>query len=301
MSNNNIPGLRELYLRQPKRVYKVRDNAPPKERGWLLPMLLEMDDYTWGRWNWWTSARLRGEIPTGPIPQIEFEEKLNNPASKMLESTLVHLQQFGVEKFRAIQYLIDWLLYGFGYLHDKPKSPCSADVFDVVTQVFVLGTMQLWPADYFGYLMSDAGFGESTAFFPTPQCVVALMGKMVTHDVVQRAKEDGTDTRLLSFCDPCVGTGRMLMDASNHSLRLYGAEINHTIHRACLINMYVYAPWAVAACIQDRELNHTQASKTLSISPTPHLAQGLTPSVVQAQSLSDFDLDGVFEVLSFEM
>lgn len=51
------------------------------------------------------------------------------------------------------------------------------------------------------------------------------------------------DARILTVCDPCVGTGRLLLHASNHSLRLYGMEIDPTLCLATLVNGYLFAPW----------------------------------------------------------
>ena len=48
-----------------------------------------------------------------------------------------------------------------------------------------------------------------------------------------------------TVCDPALGTGRMLLTASNYSYRLYGMDINQTVIKASLINGYLYAPWMV--------------------------------------------------------
>ena len=55
----------------------------------------------------------------------------------------------------------------------------------------------------------------------------------------------GEDARTKSVCDPCVGTGRLLLAASNHSYRLYGCDLNPTVIKATLVNGYLYAPWLV--------------------------------------------------------
>jgi len=45
--------------------------------------------------------------------------------------------------------------------------------------------------------------------------------------------------------DPCAGTGRMLLAASNHSYRLHGCDINPTVIKVTLVNGFLYAPWLV--------------------------------------------------------
>ena len=53
------------------------------------------------------------------------------------------------------------------------------------------------------------------------------------------------DSRTRTVCDPCVGTGRMLLHASNRSVCLYGQDVNPTCVKATLVNGYLYAPWLV--------------------------------------------------------
>ena len=45
-----------------------------------------------------------------------------------------------------------------------------------------------------------------------------------------------------SVCDPCVGSGRLLMAASNYS---YGMDIDPSIIKICKVNMWQYVPWGV--------------------------------------------------------
>ena len=45
--------------------------------------------------------------------------------------------------------------------------------------------------------------------------------------------------------EPCLGTGRMLLHASNYSLRLHGMDIDQTVLTAALVNGALYAPWMV--------------------------------------------------------
>src|SRR5919197_815569 len=56
-------------------------------------------------------------------------------------------------------------------------------------------------------------------------------------------RADGRDLRLTSVNDPCVGSGRMLLHASNFSLRLYGQDIDPLAVALCKINGALYAPW----------------------------------------------------------
>jgi hypothetical protein len=54
---------------------------------------------------------------------------------------------------------------------------------------------------------------------------------------------DGRNSRLMSVNDPCVGSGRMLLHASNYSLNLFGQDIDPLAVAMCKINGALYAPW----------------------------------------------------------
>ena len=104
--------------------------------------------------------------------------------------------------------------------------------------------LQLFPYDYFGDLLAENAYGKRQGFFPTPHTVVEAMTQMTfVSDLSEGKEEQETDIRLKSVCDPCVGTGRMLLHASNRSLRLYGMDIDETLCKATRVNGYLFAPW----------------------------------------------------------
>lgn len=49
--------------------------------------------------------------------------------------------------------------------------------------------------------------------------------------------------RLETVLDRCVGTGRMLLHASNYSYCLYGCDIDPLVAMITRINGALYAPW----------------------------------------------------------
>jgi hypothetical protein len=59
----------------------------------------------------------------------------------------------------------------------------------------------------------------STGFFSTPMDICEMMAFM-TFGV-----GDPEVTKLQTVCDPCCGTGSLLLAVSNYSLRLYGSDI----------------------------------------------------------------------------
>jgi hypothetical protein len=65
------------------------------------------------------------------------------------------------------------------------------------------------------------------------------MVQMTMHD----SKQDDRDLRRATVCDPCVGSGRMLLHSSNFSLHLFGQDIDPLAVAMTKINGAVYAPW----------------------------------------------------------
>lgn len=215
---------------------------PPRslQHGWLLPYLLHADDCLWQRWNHWFDTASAGKL-IGPIPNIEWQR--NAAATKMLERSLSCVTKYGDwrgwNSWSAFNYFLDWLLFGFGHSGHR-QLPEEKDehqgASERLYQIFNLETLLAYPHDYFGDLLAENHHGRHVGFFPTPMEICQLMAMMNFGD---------GDSRTKTVCDPCVGTGRMLLVASNYSYRLYGADINPTVIKATLVNGYLYAPWLV--------------------------------------------------------
>ncbi len=208
------------------------------KHGWLVPYLLSVDEDTWRRWKHWYDMMLAEDL-IGPIPQIQWQK--HPSARKMLEQSLAAITRngdwTGWGSWRCIDYLFDWLLFGFGHSSqtELPQEP-EEGACERLYQAFNLGYLLTYPHDYFGDILADNRHGRQLGFFPTPMDIVQLMIEM---------NLGGEDCRKKSVYDPAVGTGRMLLCASNHSYRLYGNDVNLTVIKATLINGYLYAPWLV--------------------------------------------------------
>jgi hypothetical protein len=140
--------------------------------------------------------------------------------------------------WRHFDYLLDWVLFGCGHpgTPELPPEP-SAGASDRLYQVFDASALILCPSDYLGDVLAESQYGRRQGFFPTPHTVAECLA-LVDFSADQ-------DHRLERVLDPCVGTGRLLLHASNFSLRLFGADIDATLVKACLVNGYLYAPWLV--------------------------------------------------------
>lgn len=213
--------------------------------GWMLPMLLHLDDSLWGRWNYWACCYEAGdELPPNPIPRLDLLAFPHPATRRMLEATLNCIPTHGSWRtwsgWSYFDFFLDWMLFGLGHKGQseapQPPSGCIG-ASDRLYQVFCLDAMLLWPHDYFGDLLCESSYGKQQGFYPTPHTICDFMVQMVC---------DGKrDMRTETVLDPCVGTGRFLLYASNHSLRLYGMDIDATLCKATLVNGYCYAPWLV--------------------------------------------------------
>jgi len=212
------------------------DCVDMKGSGWMFDVMYKTESILWGRWAYWVYAWADMKPPQDPIPQIEFEESPHPSVLKMLDHTLECALQGKVHRYRAMEWLVDWIRWSLGGLADKPENPIDDLPCDVIAyQVFNLDPMLLYPYDYFGHWYAEAGHGKNgAAFYPTPMGVTSLMEQMVFQgEVNPHAKT----------MDPAVGTGRTLLAASNKSLRLYGQDIDARVLACLEVNFALYAPW----------------------------------------------------------
>lgn len=244
----------------------------PKPHGWLLPMLLEIETVCWGRWEHWTKLKEAGNVIDEPIPQIQFDPHEASLARKMHENALNSIVRHGDWRgwsgWENFNYYLDWLLYALGHpgQPDLPSEP-QTGAFGRLYQTFCLEAMIAWPADIFGDLLADNAHGKHAGFYPTPHPISEMMARMLMA---------GEDCRLQTVCDPCVGTGRMLLHASNHSYRLYAQDIDVTVIKAALVNGYCFAPWLVRPLFDyDAPPSAELSDQMTAQAPTPQAAQYL--------------------------
>lgn len=197
------------------------------------------------RWGYHLRTLAAGELLDEPIPRIEFCGEFENSVRRIWEGERegiagwCHLlDQTNGYSWDSFKLLVDWLAFALSVETEPPRIGANAN--EALYRTVNIEPLLLQPCDYFGSaLAARKGSGgkawNPTAFFPTPHHLVEMMTQMTMG-------EEG-DKRTKTVYDPALGTGRMLLHASNYSLRLYGQDIDPLVVKICKINGALYAPW----------------------------------------------------------
>lgn len=219
--------------------------APWHYRGWLLPYIAGVHETTLFRWPYLMRTLAAGEFLQEPIPKLLFGEPRKSVYKSIQDwCCIIGYDAGGWSDFCT---LLDWLLYGLRLSNERPKN-ISEDKNRKLYQNVDVTEMIQHPYDYLGTIVSEhkANGWNPTAFYPTPHAVCESMVQMVFHDMdpdKTGKMSDGRDVRAASVCEPCLGSGRMLMHASNYSMNLYGQDCDRIAINMALINGALYAPW----------------------------------------------------------
>lgn len=227
------------YLLKHGRVPTIGDDPPPWcYRGWLLWYVQRVEMHVNGensRWAYMLEIHETGRLPDRAIPRVEFGEPDRTVFADLERwSSTVGYDCGGWSDFRD---LLAWLEWGLALSKEKPTL-YRKDADEQLYRGVDLGRLLLAPYDYFGAFVSErkARGWNPTAFFPTPHNVCECMVRMLFC-------HEERDTRTLTVNEPCLGTGRMLLHASNFSLRLSGQDVDPMVLSAARINGALYAPW----------------------------------------------------------
>jgi hypothetical protein len=229
------------FIQHAGRLPRLGDSvAPWRYRGWLLPYIIQLHGLipaVANRWDYHLRTLEAGHLLDEPIPQITFGPPDNRVYSLLRDwSRLIGRDCGGWSDFRV---LLDWLCWALALSQEEPRLTDAGNE-RLYRQVDLTPLLEK-PHDYLGAYVAEgkARGWNPTGFYPTPHAVVECMVQMTMHD----AKAEGRDHRTCNVCDPCVGSGRMLLHASNLSLCLFGQDIDPLAVAMCKINGALYAPW----------------------------------------------------------
>lgn len=213
--------------------------------GWLLAYVIlanQMHPAVPDRWGYHLRTLQAGKLLDEPIPRIEFSD---HHYGQSLAAGLKMLQKLEdiIERdhgaWSAFGSLVDWLAFGLAVSRDQPTTSDK-----ISEELYRTCNVEPWvtdPSDYLGAFLSErraSGWNKS-GFFPTPHAICEMMVQMQMAMPI----EDGRDPRIHSVNDPAVGSGRMLLHASNFSMNLCGQDIDPLVVKICLINAALYVPW----------------------------------------------------------
>tara|TARA_R100001594_G_scaffold36976_2_gene66858 strand:+ start:475 stop:1206 length:732 start_codon:yes stop_codon:yes gene_type:complete len=237
----------------------------------------------WGRWEYWANIVCNGTIGDEPIPYMpwvrssstepgkwgnlphELCSELGSPdsASKQIQKVFDNCYQHGA----TLLDLAEWLLWAFGStsVDKRPSLPEHAAV--TMYHQLQLELMVAHPIDWGEFLARDyysKSSKQRSGWFATPIDLARLMCEMTFHDFTT----DGRDSRAVSVNEPCVGTGVILLCASNHSLNLSGQDVDIVMCRLCELNAYLHVPWLVGGQSLVKELNGDMDTPVVTPSKT---------------------------------
>lgn len=238
----------------------LSDPIPPWHyRGWLLFQVQLADAHPGapGRWAHYLRTFEAGQLLDEPIPRINFSAMPSPDGLKMVEKC-VELLSYRDSPWTAFEKFVAWLAWGLAVSKVRPEIEEATS--EALYRTFNFESFILNPHDYLGHYLADhrSKGWNSNAYFPTPQHVCDMMAAIV----FETGEEDaGRDPRLRLVQEPAVGTGRMLLAASNYSYCLSGQDIDKLVVEICLCNGAFYAPW-MSFPFPDRILSASRNDET---------------------------------------
>lgn len=237
-----------LFLLENGRLPRIGDEIPPwRYCGWLRPYVQMMHgqkpQLLGDRWGYYARTLQAGHLLDEPIPQAFFSST-HGPTLNTLEKWIGLIEQTGQSVWGGFSLFVDWLAWG---LDVGPEPKIDDNLNEKLYRTVDLWPWMQAPGDYLGELASARFGGGPFAFFPTPMCITDMMARMVVDAVRALGGEEqgAPDPRLQTVHEPCCGTGRMLLTASNFSMRLSGIDKDPLMVQICKINMVLYAPWGL--------------------------------------------------------
>lgn len=212
--------------------------APWEHRGWLLPYAqvghAVIPDCA-ERWPWWLAAVHNRELP-GPIPKVHFGTSVRSPSTKSLEACLRKIEgRWG--SWESFRLFCEWLGWGLSVHNEAPKF--EPELNEALYRTFDLKPWLRSPGDHLGDFIAEqrSGGWNPHAFYPTPH---ELIEAMVQITIVGSGHEDDP---FATFNEPCCGTGRIFLHASNYSLCMCGQDVDRLVVLIARINAALYVPW----------------------------------------------------------
>jgi type I restriction-modification system DNA methylase subunit len=214
---------------------QLTKNTFPPPKGFLIPALISADEKTTKRWEWHLNNLTKNKIIL-PIPQIKFLETVEPNTMKMLRTMTNTIKEEGHYGSQAAEKLVEWLAWGFA-IKDVNNFPITQKVNDKLKEQFKLQSLLENPSDYFAVLLAESGHSGGPGWFGTPMNITTMMTQILFNKENPKPWE--------GMNEPCLGTGSMLLPASNYCLNMTGQDISPIMILTAKVNFTLYIPWAV--------------------------------------------------------
>lgn len=233
------PNLSRFLLEHGRLPYITDEIKPWEYNGWLRAYVILLHGNSRfaceDRWGYFMRTFEAEKILDEQIPQIDFTDYHGRGEGLKQIEQAVRLFENKGHGWNSMSDFVKWLAWGLGVSNEKPDEP--EDLLEQLYRSFNLEPLLTHPSDYIGAFLEDFR-GRSkkwTGFFLTPHSLVEMMVRMTM--------DENQDHRFETICEPAVGTGRMLLHASNYLLRMFGQDIDPTCIAITKINGALYAPW----------------------------------------------------------
>lgn len=214
-----------------------KGEKPWTYRGWLRLMVQLVQRHGQketgfpDRWGYLFAIHSTRKLP-GPIPQVDFGAA--HPSTYKATSSWLDALEKGTTRWDSYRTFLRFLAYGLDV--GKQSAVNLPDtVAEELYRTVDIGQWLKHPSDYLGEIAAERYGGGPDKFFPTPHDLCDLKVALLMSEA----------DALSSVNDPAMGSGRMLLHASNKSLFLSGQDIDEGMWLATYINLAIYAPWGV--------------------------------------------------------
>lgn len=209
------------------------------------------------RLDWWRIKLMNRQTPDPkyyPIPPLEFNSPSAYPHVRKHIDDVIDIFTYKSDMPRIVSAIANYILYALGYRSTKPQE-VSDEMWGTLVSKLDLDLLAACPAPYLDKYLTEAHVGRAGGYFPTPSAVSELLLRMtmISTDVPQDDNPASVKARIViadqRTSDPCMGTGSMLLPATNIYWDIGpNYEISPIVHLVGRAQLAFYAPWTAIQC-----------------------------------------------------
>ena len=164
-----------------------------------------------------------------------MEIKKTENVKNIIKSIDTIASKEGHHKAKSFEFLLDYIAYKSNF-QENLKSFISETTICELDKVFNKNLFMVQREDYLGCVYEELGFGDfHKGQYFTPMHVCDLMAQITVSSEPTKIP--------VTICDPCVGTGRMLLAAFKvHGYKglYFGCEVDRLVYKMAVMNAYFW-------------------------------------------------------------